>query len=423
MLGEIAQKLGQTYEEAEQRLETAVRAVVSRAFAVTLAAANEFKDGKPVAEELLGDPKNIRFPDEVWYKTPAQVDDVTKSETEKKTSRNPIAASLAFFAGLPVHLGAAAPNIETTTLAGLWLTAPSIACSIFVPSIWVLGLFFTLFSYGWMAVRTVPTINARQWVVKRLFYAYATVFILPFLLLLLSVPFSGRLGVAPVGSFCFLLYLICNIVLFIQTAYQYRQWCITDGKEKATPNKSYRLNVFLNVGLGVTTSILALFVVCFAFDTVSPRSDDPKAEIFISRLTVLVSLFVLCQSIAFLSFRFFYRISKDEAAFQKYIPIKWMKGSVWNSAGFEEFVRLCPFAAWLIYGNLNHILFIRLHVLGSFLEIAVLSSWWSLMWWCNTFINRKHSASFFFRWLRWTLVIGSFAAQLTIHRYLRMYIY
>ncbi|HBT77696.1 MAG TPA: hypothetical protein DEB39_12415 [Planctomycetaceae bacterium] len=86
-----------------------------------------------------------------------------------------------------------------------------------------------------------------------------------------------------------------------------------------------------------------------------------------------------------------------------------------------EFVRFAPFAMWVLAGNITHLVFVRLHILGSSFEIALYSACWALVWFFNT--KRLQSEQVRYDGIRWVIVLTLFVCQLAIHRWLRMNVY
>ncbi len=418
MLGEIARKLNLPYDVAETRLETAVKMVVSRSFAVAIAATSGFKGGEPVAEALLGDPKKIRFPADVWYEPPSQTTDAPQAEPAPTKCRNPVVAALALLAGPPVQLGAAASNAETMALTGLWTAIPTVASLYVGMPIWTLWLLGTEFVVGCVLLRTVPTLPARVQLVKQLFCLYSAAFILPFALLLADWGLYELSGLKLHRWAAFSIYLVGNITPFIWTINHCRRWRSTESGSNDRPEQ---LRAFLNRGFTAEAFVLAAFFVLLGQDMLCGPSGQPGGA-SLWPIFALAACFVgLFHLLAYCAFRYFCRFSKGAADSRKHESIPPPKESFWLSREFMEFVRFAPFAMWVLAGNITHLVFVRLHILGSSFEIALYSACWALVWFFNT--KRLQSEQVRYDGIRWVIVLTLFVCQLAIHRWLRMNVY
>lgn len=424
---EIAEKLHLQPDEVADRLNEADYIILTRATFFATAAGKQMEDGKPVAEELLGGPKKIRFPAEVWNKdssdaaskTPQAVDSPSReTEQEKKKHRNPILAVSASVVGLFTQMGAAKPTVGTITLTGMVAGLPAFAAFCMSPILWIFSLFFTNAVFGPALIQTAPNVGARQWLVKQLFYLYSASFILPFtfpIILSITVEKLGY-GFGIVGFLLFILYSICNITLFIRTWHGCRQWYRPDYVPVDRAGNAKYLSRLIKWGFFVDTAVLVLLLVLFVQDAVLFRIGKPESQVFLYAFAG-VTFFIICfHTISLLTFLYFYRIAKDEAAFQKYKPTWLLKKTFWNNRWFEEFVRFIFFTPWMILTNLFHIFIVRWHIRGSSIEILVYSICWGCVWYVNAKWFKSDVA-------RWVLILVVFFAQLIAHRLLRFYYY
>lgn len=424
-LEEIAEKLRMRTDHVNERLLDAGKVILSRALFFAVAACKKQDAGKPVAEDLLGDPKQIRFPADVWNKDYAEVPagavtetiqtiDSSPSETkqEKEKHRNPLITAWTFLGGLFTQLGAAGPKAETITLAGLWMALPTVAALFAVPFLWVLWLLVTEFIYGLILIRTAPTVQARQRLVKQLFYLYSSSYILPLALLIGHWSIGELTGYKIDGWIVFGICLICNITLFIRTLNHCSQWIDANSELRTLSDKTKPLSQILKWGFTIDTGILLVFLALIGVDILIPQLSKPNAARFVIIFFLVNGFIVIVHATAYLTFRYFFKISKDEAAFQKYKLLRPIRKTLWFRREFFEFMRFVPFAMWVILGNITHLIFVRLHVVGSLLEIATYSISWYGVWWINT---KRLKSNFF----RWCVILFVFGVLLAIQRWLR----
>jgi len=309
------------------------------------------------------------------------------------------------------------PFIATATIVSGWLAfIPEAPSMIAIPA-WLLLLFCTCFLLSLVRIRTAPSLQARQWMTKQLFYFYSTLVILPIALSFLA---WGIIATTEIKNHYFVLiplllcYAVANFLLVMIFVLHYPGWF---NNTKPPQNRIDRIPMIQTVGWGlvVATVILLTSLGLFAQNTVGVSLGSERMWTDLYRFLWVAATGGGTHVFICYSFWIFVNFSKNEAAFQMYPPKFIAEDSILNKRGIQELANLFIFTLVPVFGNVLNLMFTRNHVTGSVIEMIVYSLCWAVIWRQNT-----KTTSALSRWAR-TSIMG--IAQLGVFVFLRLVVY
>ena len=407
---DIASKLGLSVEEVERQIGEADQAILRRYLHLSAILVREVREGRPIGEILLGEPKQIRFPSTVWdetekyttRKSEPRSDGTRNNRTQSNRARSvsegknkeksegkrsltrPALKRAKYFLGsvgmLFSQMGAASPTGKAAT----GLAVPVLA-TLAAPFLWVMSLLISGQVYGLAFVRTAPTLEARRWLIRQLFYGYSIIFVTPITLLavLINLGFINPKLQQLIFTASFVVLFIIGIIYAFRVARSYNALCILNMQELHKNKKAINSERVIKLGFAFEGIFILFYLWSYAKDEVFPLLQDEMAVILIMRLGVLTCFTGIVHVSSYFLFRYFCNISKDENSFQKTPPIQITKKATQSSIKILEFLRLCPFALFPNATGIWHLLTRNIHPFCTALEMLGFSAMWMLVWYWN----------------------------------------
>ncbi len=308
---------------------------------------------------------------------------------------------LASIAAIFTQVAAASPG-KVGGMGGMGMAVPVLA-TLAAPFLWVMSLLISGQVYGLAFVRTAPTLEARRWLVRQLFYGYSLICVGPVAVL----TFIIHLGVSNQDTWKSLLTALLSvlgvsILLFVfRTARSYCKLHVLQNTEAASQNSGAKLHILVNAGFIFCTCVISLWAWEYAK--------------YNGTVTVFSVIFLigLVHVATYVMFQYFLRMSENEEMFAACPPIAVPENAHRRSRCVLELLRVFPFAWFPILAGIGHILIKNTHPLCTAIEIIGFTVVWMLLWRWNVQNGKR-------RWLR---ILVFFAIQTVIMYFVRANFY
>ena len=277
---------------------------------------------------------------------------------------------------------------------------------------------------GTTFVRTAPTLEARRWLIAQVFRIFVFVCAVPIILIVgagataIYYP-ADRNQLLWLNACVATLFGIFLIASFYNTVKCGSKWqLITENNfDHSCPSPPFQgisipsfENLTKNIHNGlVFIGILFLILILFIFFCIVLPSYRENCNVYYGHI-VLMGILAIAYTGAFLMFRDFLKISKDDMAFENYprIDIKKVNRNLY------EFLCIAPLAAFYPVGvNLYQFCCNNTQPIITSTTLSVCTAWWAAIWYWNT-----QSAQG-----RWTKIFITFGFQIFVTRVLRHFIY
>ena len=298
------------------------------------------------------------------------------------------------------------------TVGGVRATLASFMAAFFLPMLFFYTTLAGVLSLGTTFVKNAPTLDARRWLIKRLFIFYCFIFYGPLALRFLTAIasyFVSPLQLATAALFCVVSLAIAVIWLIQKTVREY-PFCCQVNTDSILYAKLHR-----DTSLGLRYGLLFLLVlVAFNIITTSiGKYSSGHLAISLALTTIIDVSLIAFHLLVSRRFRYFLSTSTGEEVFQK----TFSHGSTIpkpTNAAFLELSRVYPFALFPLGANVTHLVADPTsRTAWAATEIVCYLGWWILTWYVNV-----KSPSY-----RWCRIFVTLFLQFVLMHFLRQCFY